>query len=157
MLRRLYVKHMLVLLLVMHYSLCNLEYRSRYTKTGLDHFENRSVIRALCFVSLVLVCYLQDEDEQCSLFLDLSQFCSVFGLPDERLGEVVGAAIWITDETVTGEELSAHAGKALAKFKGNIFLWLWVLLLWVLYGVFVVSLLCSLWFFFGILLASTDH
>ena len=43
--------------------------------------------------------------------------CSVFGLPDERLGEVVGAAIWITDETVTGEELNAYAGKALAKFK----------------------------------------
>ena len=97
-----------------------------------------------------VTCKTKTSNAHC--FLDLSQFCSVFGLPDERLGEVVGAAIWITDETVTGEELSAHAGKALAKFKGNILFWLWVL-----YGVFVVSLLCSLWFFFGILLAATDH
>merc|ERR1740130_1268823 len=43
--------------------------------------------------------------------------CSVFGLPDERLGEVVGAAIWCEDSSITKEELSAHAGKSLAKFK----------------------------------------
>ena len=43
--------------------------------------------------------------------------CSVFGLPDERLGEVVGAAIWVTGEMVTTEELNRHASKTLAKFK----------------------------------------
>ena len=41
---------------------------------------------------------------------------SVFGLPDERLGEVVGAAIWCTDPA-TPEELSAKAMESLAKFK----------------------------------------
>jgi len=43
--------------------------------------------------------------------------CSVFGLPDARLGEVVGAAIWCTDESVSEADLSAHAALALAKFK----------------------------------------
>lgn len=43
--------------------------------------------------------------------------CSVFGLPDARLGEVVGAAVWLNGP-LTSAELSAHcaAGK-LAKFK----------------------------------------
>jgi len=41
---------------------------------------------------------------------------SVFGLPDERLGEVVGAAVWCTADA-TPEELSAKAAEALAKFK----------------------------------------
>ena len=43
--------------------------------------------------------------------------CSVFGLPDARLGEVVGAAVWTTDAKATPEVLAAHAAKALAKFK----------------------------------------
>lgn len=51
--------------------------------------------------------------------------CSVFGLPDERLGEVVGAAVWCTGD-VQAAELSAHAAKHLSKFKipepKNIFL-----------------------------------
>lgn len=42
--------------------------------------------------------------------------CSVFGLPDERLGEVVGAAIWRTGD-ITAADVCAHAGRALAKFK----------------------------------------
>jgi len=42
--------------------------------------------------------------------------CSVFGLPDERLGEVVGAAVWCDDDT-TPEEMSAKAMETLAKFK----------------------------------------
>jgi len=42
--------------------------------------------------------------------------CSVFGLPDERLGEVVGAAVWCTDD-VTPEELNAKAKESIAKFK----------------------------------------
>lgn len=41
---------------------------------------------------------------------------SVFGLPDERLGEVVGAAIYLTDD-VAVEEIVAQAAKTLAKFK----------------------------------------
>ena len=42
--------------------------------------------------------------------------CSVFGLPDERLGEVVGTAVWCTSK-VTPEELKKVAGEKLAKFK----------------------------------------
>jgi len=42
--------------------------------------------------------------------------CSVFGLPDERLGEIVGAAVWCDGDT-TPEELSAKAAESLAKFK----------------------------------------
>jgi long-chain acyl-CoA synthetase len=41
---------------------------------------------------------------------------SVFGLPDERLGEVVGAVVWPQGE-VTAEELRAHLTKTLASFK----------------------------------------
>merc|ERR1712217_553422 len=43
--------------------------------------------------------------------------CSVFGLPDERLGEVVGVAIY-PQAPVTAAELTAHAASGqLAKFK----------------------------------------
>ena len=40
----------------------------------------------------------------------------MFGLPDERLGEVVGAAIWC-NEDVAVQTISEHAAKSLAKFK----------------------------------------
>lgn len=43
--------------------------------------------------------------------------CCVFGLPDERLGEVVGAAIWPTNPNVNVDEIIAAAAKTLAKFK----------------------------------------
>ena len=43
--------------------------------------------------------------------------CCVFGLPDVRLGEVVGCAVWNTDPALTVEEISARAAKTLAKFK----------------------------------------
>ena len=43
--------------------------------------------------------------------------CSVFGLPDERLGEVVGCAVWLSDPTVTPDELRKTAAKILANFK----------------------------------------
>jgi acyl-CoA synthetase (AMP-forming)/AMP-acid ligase II len=44
--------------------------------------------------------------------------CSVFGIPDERLGEVVGCAIyWQGDKAPTTAEISAHAASSLAKFK----------------------------------------
>merc|ERR1719265_1835801 len=43
---------------------------------------------------------------------------SVFGLPDERLGEVVGAAVWLQgDKLPSREELAAHAKTQLAAFK----------------------------------------
>jgi len=42
--------------------------------------------------------------------------CSVFGLPDERLGEVVGTAIWVQGE-VTAAEISQHCAGKMAKFK----------------------------------------
>merc|ERR1712048_269593 len=43
--------------------------------------------------------------------------CSVFGLPDARLGEVVGVAVYLQGP-LTAAELSAHAGAGqLAKFK----------------------------------------
>eukprot|EP00928_Gymnodinium_smaydae_P093482 TRINITY_DN7768_c0_g2_i3.p1 TRINITY_DN7768_c0_g2~~TRINITY_DN7768_c0_g2_i3.p1 ORF type:complete len:602 (-),score=95.90 TRINITY_DN7768_c0_g2_i3:83-1888(-) len=36
--------------------------------------------------------------------------CSVFGIPDERLGEVVGAAVWLQGDTLPSPaELSTHA------------------------------------------------
>ena len=43
--------------------------------------------------------------------------CSVFALPDERLGEVVGTAVWVTESGVTVEQIAAAAAKTLAKFK----------------------------------------
>jgi len=44
--------------------------------------------------------------------------CSVFGLPDARLGEVVGCAVYPQPgETITPEEINKHAAAALAKFK----------------------------------------
>jgi len=43
--------------------------------------------------------------------------CSVFGLPDERLGEVVGAAIWATDTSISKEDIIATAAQTLTKFK----------------------------------------
>jgi len=42
--------------------------------------------------------------------------CSVFGLPDERLGEVVGCAIWRQGDATTAE-IAQHAASTLAKFK----------------------------------------
>ena len=43
----------------------------------------------------------------------------VFGLPDERLGEVVGAAVWLQpgELAVTAAELSETAKQVVAKFK----------------------------------------
>jgi long-chain acyl-CoA synthetase len=41
--------------------------------------------------------------------------CSVYGLPDTRLGEVVGATVYVR-EKVSAAELQAHAARSLAKF-----------------------------------------
>jgi acyl-CoA synthetase (AMP-forming)/AMP-acid ligase II len=43
--------------------------------------------------------------------------CCVFGLPDERLGEVVGAAIWCTDSSASKADIIAASASTLAKFK----------------------------------------
>lgn len=44
--------------------------------------------------------------------------CSVFGVPDARLGEVVAAAVWLREgQTVKAAELSSHVVALLAKFK----------------------------------------
>ena len=50
---------------------------------------------------------------------------SVFGLPDERLGEVIGAAIYLVDGEATADQICKHVAGKLAKFKvpepGNLF------------------------------------
>jgi long-chain acyl-CoA synthetase len=44
--------------------------------------------------------------------------CCVFGVPDERLGEIVGAAVVLRDgETLTVEALAAYCGATLARHK----------------------------------------
>merc|ERR1712071_4789 len=42
--------------------------------------------------------------------------CSVFGIPDERLGEVVGTVVWLSHPMTTAE-LSSHVSSKVAKFK----------------------------------------
>jgi acyl-CoA synthetase (AMP-forming)/AMP-acid ligase II len=49
---------------------------------------------------------------------------AVFGLPDERLGEIVGAAIVLREETeLTSDELSDYLGEHLAGFKIPAHMW----------------------------------
>lgn len=48
---------------------------------------------------------------------DVVREISVFALPDERLGEVVGACIYTESTDVSVEQLCVHASKILAKFK----------------------------------------
>merc|ERR1712000_313929 len=48
---------------------------------------------------------------------DVVREISVFGLPDERLGEVVGACIYMENRDVSAAQLCEHASKFLAKFK----------------------------------------
>lgn len=56
------------------------------------------------------------EVEACLYSHSSVRECSVFGLPDERLGEVVGAAVW-SQGVLNASELSSHASKMLAGFK----------------------------------------
>ena len=50
--------------------------------------------------------------------------CSVFGVPDDRLGEEVGAAVVLhSGESVTADELRAHCRERLAAFKAPRYLW----------------------------------
>lgn len=48
---------------------------------------------------------------------DVVREASVFGLPDERLGEVVGACLYMEEGHPPVQEILAHASKNLAKFK----------------------------------------
>ncbi|MCH8685966.1 class I adenylate-forming enzyme family protein [Pedomonas mirosovicensis] len=49
----------------------------------------------------------------------------VFGLPDKRLGEIVGAVVYARPEAgLTAEKLLEHAAKSLAAFKVPAYLWL---------------------------------
>ena len=51
--------------------------------------------------------------------------CCVFGVPDERLGEEVGAAIYLKPgTTVTADELRAFCADRLAKFKIPTHIWI---------------------------------
>jgi long-chain acyl-CoA synthetase len=49
----------------------------------------------------------------------------VFGVPDERLGEEVGAAVvLLPDQTATPDDLRAHAAAVLAKHKNPRYIWI---------------------------------
>ncbi|MEL7541927.1 MAG: class I adenylate-forming enzyme family protein, partial [Pseudomonadota bacterium] len=50
--------------------------------------------------------------------------CCVFGVPDERLGEEVGAAIFLKPgQTMSTDDLKAHCASRLAKFKVPRYVW----------------------------------
>jgi long-chain acyl-CoA synthetase len=50
--------------------------------------------------------------------------CAVFGLPDERLGEVVGAVVWChPGQTLTNEALTLFLAERLAAFKVPLRIW----------------------------------
>ena len=51
--------------------------------------------------------------------------CAVFGVPDDRLGEEVAAAVVLKSGAVTtAEDLRAHCGARLAKYKIPRYIWL---------------------------------
>jgi len=51
--------------------------------------------------------------------------CAVFGVPDDRLGEEVGAAVVLRkDATATGDDLRAHCTERIAKYKIPRYVWL---------------------------------
>lgn len=50
--------------------------------------------------------------------------CSVFGVPDDRLGEEVGVAIYLTPGvTMTADELRAHCKANMASYKSPKYIW----------------------------------
>jgi acyl-CoA synthetase (AMP-forming)/AMP-acid ligase II len=52
--------------------------------------------------------------------------CAVFGLPDERLGETVAAAITAKPETtLTAKEIQEHVAQRLAKYKSPAHVWIY--------------------------------
>jgi long-chain acyl-CoA synthetase len=51
--------------------------------------------------------------------------CAVFGVPDDRLGEEVGAAVVLRkDATATADDLRAHCTERIAKYKIPRYIWL---------------------------------
>ncbi len=51
--------------------------------------------------------------------------CAVFGLPDERLGEVVGAVIWVqSGSTIDGGEMCSFLSQRLAPYKVPFKIWM---------------------------------
>ena len=51
--------------------------------------------------------------------------CAVFGLPDERLGECVGAVVWMKPgSSVTADDLTAFLGSRLAPYKVPCQIWM---------------------------------
>ena len=51
--------------------------------------------------------------------------CSVFGVPDDRLGEEVGAALFLSEGAqVTPDELRAHCKEIMAKHKIPRYMWI---------------------------------
>ena len=51
--------------------------------------------------------------------------CAVFGLPDERLGECVGAVVWVKpDSGTTAADLTAFLGTRLAPYKVPCRIWM---------------------------------
>ena len=51
--------------------------------------------------------------------------CAVFGLPDERLGEVVGAVVRARPSTIlTAGDVQSHAADHLARFKVPSMVWI---------------------------------
>src|SRR3546814_20600585 len=51
--------------------------------------------------------------------------CAVFGLPDERLGECVGAVVWMKPgSTVTADDLTAFLSARLAPYKVPCQIWM---------------------------------
>ena len=50
--------------------------------------------------------------------------CSVFSIPDDRLGEEVGAAVFCqAGRTLSGDELRSHCAKHIAKHKLPRYVW----------------------------------
>jgi long-chain acyl-CoA synthetase len=51
--------------------------------------------------------------------------CAVFGVPDDRFGEEVAAAVAVRkDATVTGDQLREHCAARIAKYKIPRYIWL---------------------------------
>ena len=64
------------------------------------------------------------EVETCLHKLDEIQECSVFGVPDDRLGEEVGVSIYVKPgKALTAEDIRSFCGEHMAKHKTPRFIW----------------------------------
>ena len=65
------------------------------------------------------------EVESVLFQIDALAECSVFGVPDDRLGEEVGAAIYLKpNQTITPDEIRAFCATLMAKHKIPRYLWI---------------------------------